>query len=99
MVKDIICLIQGRNLFDSNQYLFNPKIFRLNQKNVVSLKQNISLHQRKCFKHIIFLIQSNIFSESSTFDGNPPQPLITISKLKELHQSNSKNAFKKFEKS
>ena len=28
----------------------------------------------------------------STFDGNPPQPLITISKLKELHQSNSKSA-------
>ena len=28
----------------------------------------------------------------STFDGNPPQPLITISKLKELYQSNSKSA-------
>ena len=28
----------------------------------------------------------------STFDGNPPQPLITISKLKELHQSNSKSS-------
>ena len=27
----------------------------------------------------------------STFDGNPPEPLITISKLKELHQSNSKS--------
>ena len=70
MVKDIICLIQGRNLFDSNQYLFDsnqylfdPKIFCLNQKIFVSLKQNISLHQRKCFIQIIFLIQSNIFSE------------------------------------
>ena len=28
----------------------------------------------------------------STFDSNPSQPLITISKLKELHQSNSKSA-------
>ena len=92
MVKDIICLIQGRHLFDSNQYLFDPKIFCLNQKNFVSLKQNISLHQRKRFVKIIFLIQSDIFSECSTFDGNPPQPLITISKLKELHQSNSKSA-------
>ena len=63
MVKDIICLIQGRNLFDSNQYLFDPKIFFLNQKNVVSLKRHISLHQRKRFIQIIFLIQSNIFSE------------------------------------
>ena len=99
MVKEIIFLIQGRNLFDSNQYLFDPKIFWLIQKNFVSLKQNISLHQRKCFIQIIFMIQSNIFSECSTFDGNPPQPLITISNLKELHQSNSKSAIKKFEKS
>ena len=99
MVKDIICLIQGRHFFDSNQYLFDPKIFCLNQKNFFSLKQNISLHERKCFKQIFFLIQSNIFSECSTFDGNPPQPLITISTLKELHQSNSKSAIKKFEKS
>ena len=67
MVKDIICLIQGRNLFDSNQYLFDPKIFCLNQKNFVSLKQNISLHQRKCFIQIVFLIQSNIFSECVLF--------------------------------
>ena len=89
MVKDIICWIQGRNLFDSNEYLFDPKIFCLNQKKFVSLKQNIYLHQRKCFKQIIFLIRSNIFSECSTIDGNPPQSLITISKLKELHQSNS----------
>ena len=92
MVKDIICLIQGRNLFDSNQYLFDPKIFCLNQKKFVLLKQNISLHQKKCFIQIICLIQSNIFSECSTFDGNPSQPLITISKLKELPQSNSKSA-------
>ena len=62
MVEDIIYLIQGRNLFDSNQYLFDPKIFCSNQKNFVSLKQNISLHQRKCFVQIIFLIQSNIFN-------------------------------------
>ena len=61
MVKDIICLIQGKNLFDPNKYLFSPKIFYLNQTNFVSLKQKISLHQRKCFKQIIFLIQSNIF--------------------------------------
>ena len=53
MVKDIICLIWGRNLFDSNNYLFGPKIFGLKQINFVSFKQNISLHQRKCFKHII----------------------------------------------
>ena len=62
------------------------------QRYFVSLKQNISLHQRKCFKQIIFLILSNIFSECSTFNGNPPQPLITISKLKVLHQLNSKSA-------
>ena len=49
----------------SNQYTARgyPKIFCLNQTNFLSFKQNISLHQRKCFKHIIFLIQSNIFSE------------------------------------
>ena len=54
MVKDIICLIQGRNSFDSNQYLFDPKIFCLNQTNFVSFKQIISLNQRKSFKLIIF---------------------------------------------
>ena len=66
------------NLFDSNKYLFGPKIFCLNQTNFVLLKQNISLDQRKCFKQIIFLIQSNIFlsvfpetfDRSGTFD--PP---------------------------
>ena len=63
IVKDIICLIWGRNLFDSNKYLFGPKIFCLNRTNFVSFKQIISLHQRKSFKQIIFLIQSNIFSE------------------------------------
>ena len=63
MVKDIICLIQSRKLFDSNKYLFGPKIFCLNQTNFVSFKQIISLNQRKSFKQIIFLIQSNIFSE------------------------------------
>ena len=63
MVKDIICFIKGRNLFDSNKYLFVPKIFCLNQTNFVSFKQIISLHQRKSFKQIFFLIQSNIFSE------------------------------------
>ena len=41
MVKDIICFIYGRNLFDSNKYLFGPKIFCLNQTNFVSLKQTI----------------------------------------------------------
>ena len=51
-------------------------------------------HENKtfCFEQIVSLIQSNIFSECSIFDGDPPQPLITISKLKELHQSNSKSA-------
>ena len=39
MVKDINGLIEGRNLFDLNKYLFGPKIFCLNQKNVVSLRQ------------------------------------------------------------
>ena len=39
MVKDINGLIEGRNLFDSNKYLFGPKIFCLNQKNFVSLRQ------------------------------------------------------------
>ena len=65
MVKDIICLIQGRNLFDPNKYLFSTKIFYLKQTNFASFKQNISLNQRKCFKQIIFLIQLNIFSECS----------------------------------
>ena len=35
MDKDINGLIEGRNLFDSNKYLFGPKIFCLNQKNFV----------------------------------------------------------------
>ena len=60
MVKDIICLSQGRNLFV-------PKIFCLNQTNFVTFKQNISSHQRKCFKQRIFLIQSNTFSECINF--------------------------------
>ena len=67
MVKDRICLIYGKNLFDPNKYLFSLKIFYLNQTNFFSLKQNISLHQRKCFKQIIFMIQSNIFSECTLF--------------------------------
>ena len=54
MVKDIICLIQGRNLFDSNKYLFGPMIFCLNQTSFVSFKQIISSNQRKSFKQIIF---------------------------------------------
>ena len=64
--KEINALIYGQRY-----NLFDPKIFCLNQKNFVLLKQNISLHQKKCFIQIIFLIQSNIFSECSTFDGNP----------------------------
>ena len=54
MVKDIICLIQSRKLFDSNKYLFGSKIFCLNQTNFISFKQIISLNQRKSFKQIIF---------------------------------------------
>ena len=69
MVKDIICLIYCRNLFDSNEYLFDPKMFCLNQINFVSFKQNISLNQRKSFKQIIFLIQSNLFSECNPFSA------------------------------
>ena len=38
------------------------------------------------------ILNSPKLGNCSTFDGNPPQPLITISKLKELHQSNSKSA-------
>ena len=41
-------------LFDSNKYLFGPKIFCLNQTNFVSFKQIICLNQRKSFKQIIF---------------------------------------------
>ena len=54
MVKDIICLIKDINLFDSNKYLFGPKIFCLNRTNFISFKQIISLNQRKSFKQIIF---------------------------------------------
>ena len=49
------------------KYLFGLKIFCLNQTNFVSFEQNISLHQRKCFKQIIFSIQSNIFSECISY--------------------------------
>ena len=52
------------------EYLFGPKIFCLNETNFVSFKQNISLHQRKCYKQIIFLIQSkkiNILIQSNIF--------------------------------
>ena len=92
MVNDIICLISGRNLFDSNQYLFDPKIFCF-------IKTKHFFTSKKMFYTNNLLIQSNILSECSTFDGNPPQPLMTISKLKELHQSNSKSTIQKFEKS
>ena len=61
MVKDIISLIQGGNSFDSNQYLFDTKIFCLNQKNFVSLKQNISLRQKKFFIPIIFFYSIKYF--------------------------------------
>ena len=54
MVNDIIFLIQGKNLFDSNKYLFGLKIFCLNQTNFVSFKQIISLNERKSSKQIIF---------------------------------------------
>ena len=49
-------------LIRTNIYM-GPKIFCLNQTNFVSFKQNTFLHQRKCFKKIIFFTQSNIFSE------------------------------------
>ena len=78
--KEINALICGQryDLFVSRQkfiwfeqiFIWSKDIFCLNQTNFVSSKQNISLHQRKCFKQIIFLIQSNIFSECSE------QPLI-----------------------
>ena len=79
--KEINALIYGQryNMFDSRQKFiwFEPifiwsKDILFESKNFVLLKQNISLHKRKCFIQIIFLIQSNIFSECSTFDGNPP---------------------------
>ena len=52
-----------QRFFDSNKYLFAAKIFCRNQTNIVSLNQKIPLHKKKRFKQIIFLIQSNIFSE------------------------------------
>ena len=63
MVKDIICLILDRNLFDSNKYLFGSKIFCWDQTNFISFKQIISLNQRKSFKQIIFFDSINFFSE------------------------------------
>ena len=54
MVKDIICLIQGRNLFHSNKYLFGPKIVCLNQTNFISLKQ----------KFFLYVFQTNKFFDS-----------------------------------
>ena len=43
MVKDIICLIQGRNSFDSNKILFGSQILSLNQTNLFSeCKEKIS---------------------------------------------------------
>ena len=56
-------VLMKKNLFDSNKISLNQINICLNEKNFVSLKQNISLHQWKCFKQIILLIQSNIFSE------------------------------------
>ena len=66
MVKDIICLIQSRNLFDSNKYLFGSKIFCLNQTNFISFKEIISLNQRKSFKQIIFF-DSITYSQSLVY--------------------------------
>ena len=54
MVKDIICLIKGRNLFNSHKFLFGPKIFRLDWTNVIQFKQ-IFLNQRGSFNQIFLL--------------------------------------------
>ena len=35
MVKDIICLIKGRKLFDLYEFLFGSKILNLNQTNFI----------------------------------------------------------------
>ena len=60
---------QWYNLIDLRQkFIWFEQIFVwskdiLFESNFVSFKQNISLNQRKCFKQIIFFIQSNLFSE------------------------------------
>ena len=66
MFKDIICLIWGRNLIDSNKYLFGPEIFCFNQKNFGSFKQIISLKQRKSFKQIIYSLSPVLTSSTLT---------------------------------
>ena len=35
LVKDIICLIQGRNWFDSNEFLLGSQILSLKQTNFI----------------------------------------------------------------
>ena len=59
MVKDINCLIEGRNLFDSNKYLFGPKIFCLNQKNFVSLRYFLSTKSKPQAKIDNFAFKNN----------------------------------------
>ena len=56
MDKDINGLIEGRNLFDSKKYLFGPKVFCLNQKNFVSLRQFSSTKIRPQAKIYKFLL-------------------------------------------
>ena len=64
MVKDINGLIEGRNLFDSNKYLFGPKTFCFNQKNFVSLRQFSSTKIRPQAKRDKFAFKnSNIIIE------------------------------------
>ena len=38
MVKDIICLIQDRDLFDLHEFLFGSKIICLNRTNFILFK-------------------------------------------------------------
>ena len=49
---------------------FKAEIY-LVQRYFVSFKQNISSHQRKCFKQIIFLIRSNIFFACVCYYSDP----------------------------
>ena len=63
MVIDIICLILGRNLFDSNKFLLVPKIFCLNQIKILFHSNKTFLYSKQSVSKKSFLIQSNIFSK------------------------------------
>ena len=56
MIKDIICLLQGRNLFDLKTFLFGLKIFCLNQTNHFSKSKKVFQTNDFLWFNLIFFL-------------------------------------------